>query len=251
MWRIVTALFLLSLLVGQSYARGADCKTVACGLVVRGEVTGLEVERGKNSVIFHVSADFQFVNEGTEPVILFDPAYGESFGPGGKYWLGGWALHQTEEDANKGKSVFDGGYWESVSGSEKWRAISKSLDVKTPPDGYTRILQPGEVWKTSDVFRIYFEAEKNYSIPEHRTWKEMQEFSPRMWLRVSFELLPSNVGYFKPNLIRKLKKRWAAYGNIPVEDGDDAYNFFIITSEPMQIDFSQAKVKEPATESGQ
>jgi|ERR1044072_1892471 hypothetical protein len=246
-------ILLLLLASAQASAQGRACEQLEdCGLVVRGELTGLKVEKTKDSVYFHVDINVEFVNEGSEPIILFDPAFGEGFGSEGKYWLGGWMLYATEADAKEWKSIFKDGYWESVSGSKEYRALAAKLDVKTPPAGYTRTLQPREVWKTSDRFRIYFEAEKHYRYPELRTWKEMQEFSPRLWVRFAYELSPWNVEYFKPNLLRKLNKRWAAHGNVLVEKKKDGtYNSFFMVSEPMPIDLSQAKVKEPETKSEQ
>lgn len=246
--------FLLLLLASaQVSAQGLACEQLEnCGLVVRGELTGLKVEKTKDNVFFHVDLNVEFANEGSEPVILFDPAFGEGFGTEGKYWLGGWMLYATETDAKEWNSIFKDGYWESVSGSDRYRALAAKLDVKTPPAGYTKTLRSGETWKFTDYFRINFEAEKHNRFPEVRTWKEMQEFSPRLWVRFAYEISPWNVEYFKPNLIRKLNKRWSPHGNVLVEKKKEGtFNHFIIVSEPMPIDFSQAKVKEPDTKSEQ
>lgn len=241
--KALPVLLLLLLASGPASARGCG-EAENCGLVIRGRVTGLEVEKTKDAVIFHVGLDVEFANEGVEPVILFDPAFGERFGPDGKYWLGGWLLYASEADATGGKAIFSDGYWESVNGGGRYLALARKLDVKTPPAGYTRTLRPREIWKTSDRFRIYFEAEKHSRHPERRTWKEMQEFPARLWMRVVYELSPWNVEYFRPNLIRKLKKRWAAHGNVLVEKKKEGrYDTFSMASEPMLVDFSQAKVK--------
>ena len=61
---------------GAAAARqnGAACaESVMCGLVIRGEVKGLEVEREKDRVIFNVKLNVEFANKGTEPIILFAP----------------------------------------------------------------------------------------------------------------------------------------------------------------------------------
>jgi hypothetical protein len=246
---------LLFILLASAHAsakgRGAGCESEMCGLVIRGEVTGLEVERPAGYVVFNVKLNVEFVNEGTEPIILFAPTFGKTLGADSSgYWLGGFTLYSNEEEVKSGRPIFVDGRWQSVTGGDTYRALSEKLDARTPPDEYTRTLRPGESWKSTDEFVISFDAEKHTRNPERRTWKEMREFPRRLWLRIDYEISPWNVEYFKPDLIRKLKKRWATFGNVLVEKKKESgFNLFRAESEPMRIDFSQAK--ETASKSGQ
>lgn len=209
------------------------------GLVVRGKVADLEVEKSKDAVLFYVKLDVEFINEGTEPLILFKPDVNN------RYWLGSWSLYLTQKDAKSGKDIFGDGYWQSVSSSESYRKLAERLDVKIPPSDYTKTLQPKESWTFSDDFRIYFEAEKRTRFPEHKTWREMHVFPSKLWLGITYELSPWNVEYFEPNLIRKLQKRWKQFGNVLVEEKKEGrFNHFHIESEPMFVDFGLAKTKE-------
>ncbi|HKP70412.1 MAG TPA: hypothetical protein VJV05_14085 [Pyrinomonadaceae bacterium] len=216
----------------------AQCKVEGCGLVIRGKVADLEVERNskENSVRLHVKLDVTFANDGNAPIILFKPEHENE----SRYWLGAWSLYL---DASlKADPVFVDGYWQSISGSDYYKKLADGLDVKTPPAEFTKILKPNESWSFKDDFQIYFEAEKGSRYPPHRTWKEMSELGTSVFqMRISYELSPWNVGYFKPNLIKKLKKRWSSYGNLLVEDEKDRFNHFIHTSELMEIDISKAK----------
>jgi hypothetical protein len=217
----------------------AQCENSGCGLVIRGKVTGLEtVENDKNFVRFKVKLDVEFANEGSQPIILFKPD-----GDKNRYWLGGWSLYQTEEDAKNQKSIFGDGYWQSVAGSENYRKLAEKLDVETPPGDYTKILQPKEIWSFADDFQITFEAAKSNSFPVRKTWKEMRELSSlKLQMRIIYELSPWNIEYFKPNLIRKLQKRWKNYGSVLVDkESEGTDSFFRYSSEPMTIDFNQAK----------
>jgi len=225
---IIAVLLLLS-----AYGLG-QCKTDDCGLVLRGKITSLRVDRSdKHYVRFYAKIDAEFKNEGTETIILFKPESGED------YWLGGKSLSATE----KGEEViFSVGHWQSVSGGESDRKLGESLDVRAPPPEFTIILKPGEVWESQSETDIGFSAEEERnSWPKKRSWKEMQEFRPQLWLRIAYEILPWNTEYFKPNLIRKLAKRWKNYGNVVLErEKDGRFNNFIVVSEPMPIDFSKA-----------
>jgi hypothetical protein len=217
------------------------------GLVLRGQVVKLEVEQKRDAVLFHVQLNVRLVNEGTKPIILFKPSIDSRFEKEGRYWLGGWSLYLTE-GAKDSKAIFADGYWESVIGSDFYRTLAGALDVKTPPADYTRTLQPGETWEFPDEFRIYFEAEKHTRWPEHKTWKEMQNYPAQVWLRIAYELSPWNIEFFKPDLLRKLSKRWDKFGTVLVKaKREGRFNHFGITSEPMSLDFSQAKIKEPTS----
>lgn len=214
----------------------AQCKDEDCGLVIRGKVTNLESDRtDKTFVRFKVKLDVEFSNEGNQPLILFTNEFADG------YWLGGWSIFEKKDDE---KPIFWDGQWQSVAGGEIYRRMAEKLDVKTPPNELVKILQPKESWKFSDDFQITFEAEKHYSYPERKTWKEMQNFPSQLWLRIVYELSPWNTEKFKPNLIRKLQKRWKKFGNVLVETKKEGtFNHFRYGSEPMLIDFSQAKEK--------
>lgn len=225
----------LLLLGGYTFGQ---CKTENCGLVVRGNITDLTVDRSdKHYVRFYAKIAAQFVNEGTENIILFKPEFDKG------YWLGGRSLSLTEN----GEQIFGNGQWQSVSGDESYRKLAEGLDFKVPPKELTITLKPGETWNLQSETQIGFSAEEERStFPKRRSWKEMQEFPPQLWLTVSYEILPWNIEYFKPNLIRKLAKRWRSYGNVLIETKKEGrFNQFTVSSEPMVIDFSLAKSKDP------
>ncbi len=234
---IIVTIFLTLCFAQNSFAQ---CESEGCGLVISGKVTNLEVDRSdKTFVRFKVNLDVRFSNLGTEPIILFKPEFGDG------YWLGGWSLYQSEEDAKNFKAIFGDGYWQSVAGGERYRKLAEKLDVKTPPNDFTKILKPKDSWEFTSDFQISFEAEKHYRYPELKTWKEMQEFPTKLWLKTRYELSPWNVEYFKPNLIRNLQDRWKAFGNVLVsKEKEDRFNLFRYASEPMLIDFSQATQKQ-------
>jgi hypothetical protein len=235
--------FILLLLCSHAFAQDEGASENH-GLVVRGQVTGLEVVKTENAALFYVKLNVKFANEGTEPIILFKPLVENSDLEENRYWLGVWSLYKTEEDAKTRKAIFTDGYFENVIPSDYYRSLAEKLDVKSPPDEGTKILQPSEVWEFPDDFRIYFEAEKNTRIPELKTWGEMQEFPPRLWLTINYELLPWNLENFRPDLIQKLKNRWSTFGIVLVEKKKEGrFNSYMISSEPMPIDFSQAKAK--------
>lgn len=219
----------------------AQCKDENCGLVVRGKVMDLQIDRSdKDYVAFNVNLKMEFKNESDQPIILFKPNTNNSYF-GNSYYLGAKALSLAEN----GESLYSDGAWESIMGSEFYRKLAEDLDTKVPSNELTKVLQPNEVWSFPDKTYINFSAkEEKNTFPKQRSWKEMQAFPSKLWLTVFYELNPWNIEYFKPKLIRKLKNRWKNFGNVPIdEDTDSRFSHFGISSKPMMIDFSQAKEK--------
>ncbi len=236
-------LFLISsILILFTVQTFAKCKTENCSLVLRGKIVDLEIDRSnKKNVQFYVNLAMEFKNESSEPIILFKPNTGNSYLED-RYWLGGYSLYLKQNE----KPPLVDGAWESIMGSPFYHELAGKLDTKTPSNEYTKILKPNETWYFDDKTVIGFSAEEEdiNSYPRRRSWKEMKELSSQFWLIVSYELNPWNVEYFKPKLIRKLRKRWKDFGNILIEkDSDSRFSHFTSSSEPMEIDFSKAKEK--------
>ena len=227
--------------VGFTQTLFAQCKDKNCGLVVRGKVTSLQIDRSsKDGIIFEVQLAMEFKNENDQPIILFKPNTDNSYF-GNRYYLDGKSLALSKNE----KPFFSRYGGESIAGSPFYRDLANKLDTKTPLEEYTKILQPNEVWSFTDKTTLYFSKKKEkYQPPNEISWEEMQELPSQLWLAVNYELNPWNVEFFKPKLLRKLKKRWASYGNVLIDRDDNSrFGSFGISSEPMLIDFSQVKEK--------
>ncbi len=237
-FKAATKLIIL-LIALTSYTFG-KCETETCGLVVRGTITDIQIERSKQDYIsFEIGLAMEFKNESSRPIILFKPNTNNSYFDD-RYYLGAQSLFEIETE----KIVhIDGGAWESVMGSPFYKQLADKLDTKTPLPEFTKILQPDEVWSFADKSQLGFAVkEDKWGMDRRKTWGEMQQISSTLWLQVHYELSPWNVEFFKPNLLRKLAKRWRNYGNVAIEPKKDgSFNHFMISSQPMIIDFSLAK----------
>ncbi len=242
--RIIKSILVSALLLCGCVQILAQCKDRNCGLIIRGRVTDLKIEKEKESVYFDIKLALEFKNEGKEPIILFKPEFK------GRYWSGGIYLKATE----RGESICSFEAWQSLAGSRsKYRKLGEKLDVANPPSKYTKILMPNETWDLEDETGIGVILERppkidGFEIDDGfgrcKSWKEIQSFPAKMWLETSYQLNPWNVGYYKPNLIEKLKERWKTFGNVLAEnDEDDIFESFRITSEPIPIDFSEVRKK--------
>lgn len=233
--RISKFLSLFTVVFLTSSLAGAQCRDEGCGLVIRGKVSKIEVDRSdSNYVQFKIGLDVEFANDGDWPIILFKPE--DESG----YTLGGWHVY-LEDEKNTRRTLLREGFWRSVSGSNEYRDLANKLDAKTPPGEYTMTLQPKEGWKSKSSVRLRFESKG----PKYTccvAWDEISTFpSKEFQMRITYELLPWNVEYFKPNLIRKLQKRWKDYGSVLVEkEQEGRFNHFRFSSEPISVDFSQA-----------
>ncbi|MBK9164543.1 MAG: hypothetical protein IPM21_11675 [Acidobacteria bacterium] len=233
--RISKFLSLFTVVFLTSSLAVAQCRDEGCGLVIRAKVAKIEVDRSdRDYVRFKIGLDVEFSNEGDRPIILFRPQ--DKSG----YVLGGWHVYLEDEKKTR-RSLLIEGYWQSVSGSEEYRDLAKKLDKKTPPSEYTLTLQPSEIWKSSGNVQLRFESKG----PKYTccvAWDEISTFpSKEFQMRITYELSPWNIEYFKPNLIRKLQKRWKGYGNVLVEkEKEGRFDHFRFSSEPISVDFSKA-----------
>jgi hypothetical protein len=229
------------ILLLAGYAFG-QCKTESCGLVLRGRVVDLTIDKSdKDYVRLDVKLAMEFKNEGNRPLILFKPNIDNSNFKG-RYYLGAYSLSESEG----GKPVHGDGAWESIIGSEFYRRLATDLDSNVPTSEFTKTLQPNEVWEFPDKTQMIFSVgEDLYSEGRRKSWKEMQTISSNLWLDVFYELSPWNVEFFKPNLLRKLAKRWKNYGDVLIQPKKDGrFNHFGIGSEPIKIDFSPLKSRD-------
>lgn len=72
-------------------------------------------------------------------------------------------------------------------------------------------------------------------------WNSIRNLTAPLWMRVSFELWPFNVENFKPGLGGRLRKRWASYGDLYLEEKSHRFWFGNITSEPVELDMRDVK----------
>ena len=203
------------------------------GLLLLGTVSDLEVSRSTSAVAFTVRLKLELRNESLRPIILFRPEPML-----GRYWQGGWRIfaEPTKELAGSG------GHWQSVSGSPDYLELGKKLDAKNPPPELTKILAPGDNWQFDDDCELSFSYSRD-AFSDNVTWAELQKYPSALWLSVYYELNPWNVEFrkFKPHLIRNLKKRWKAFGEVLIDDNAGQFDNFNIASEAIAIDLSKAR----------
>jgi hypothetical protein len=209
------------------------------GYVVRGNVVTAEVgpEEG-GGVVCHLTVDLEFVNTASEPVILLQPFWKNAF------WAGGKRLAKAHEDATLGRNLLhDSQQWLSVMNTPEYRELANRLDKPLPPAGLTRTLRPGEAWKYRTAVNIYFPKKRDYCSAPCVTGDELLSLSP-LWLTLQFEMWPSNVENFKPDLGGKLSRRWRKVGRLWVGEKSGGFWFATATTKPILLDLKEAgKVK--------
>ncbi len=204
----------------------------AHGLVLRGKALKTWTDRSRaNYVDLRIDLSLKFSNTGTAPIIMMRPWHD------GEFWQGGSMLATTLQNAQSNAFVFDDAAWESISGDDAYRKLSRDLDQREPPPTLTRVLKPGEScdWQTTVTLR--FEATTNHRYPRVPTWEEMKTQPSPLWLRVSFEMWPFNVEYFKPNLAAQLQKRWRKIGWLWIGYKFGRMHLARLASEPIELNW--------------
>jgi hypothetical protein len=201
-------------------------------LIVIGEVEHLECVPEKEAFQCNAQVLLHFTNHGKQPVIILKP-YGEY-----SYDVGGVSLSPSP----RGQDVYDIQMWRSVSLSPEYQRLGNLIDAPTPPSDITEIIKPGQSWnwKTERTIRFNQENTCDPQLPDgvEIGWKEVKKLHSPLWMRLYLEMWPFNVENFKKNLGKKLKKRWAPYGEfIGAQAG--RYWFARLETEPFPVDMSE------------
>jgi hypothetical protein len=174
-----------------------------------------------------------FANPGKQPIIILKPFDEYS------YDIGGARLSLTPS----GELVYDNQAWRSDFTDPQFQQLGKLLDSRVPPSGITEIIGPGQTWDLETSFMIRFHQENTCEFfpPDgvEIGWKEIRKLHSPLWMRLILETWP-NVGNFKKDFAKQLKKRWSPYG-VLVGAPAGRYWFARMETEPIIVDLSQIR----------
>ena len=240
---------------GASYGGGGACPACRIGntqprllkepperkdLLLTGNVLATRCKRGDDKYIrCDVDLSLEFISQGSQPVIILQP-HGEY-----EFWHGADSLALTKADSETYNTVYSLGAWPSVYRFEKYYLLARKLDQPTPPADVTRVLAPGESWKWKTTIGLRFNEENTCDGSDgvEIGWKELKKLSAPVWLRVSYEMWPSNVENFNKGLGGKLRERWKKHGTLYLEEKSYGRWFASLTSEPFALDFQSVELR--------
>jgi hypothetical protein len=208
-------------------------------LIIKANVVEVACARdGDELVRCNAKLNLEFSNTGSSPVIFVNPDEDS-------LWNGGNRLALTKNELETGRYVYDVAHWQSVVRSTEYRKLAAALDQRTPDEGFTRIMAPGELWDFSSSIQISFRSEKSRDarLGVAIGWREIEKLTSPLWMKVSYEMWPFNVENFRPNLGRVLRKRWKNFGTLYLnDDSGKGFSHGRITSEPFELDLTKIKL---------
>ncbi len=226
-------ILLLSIFVYQTNEPPKD-------LVLTGHVRATRCKPAEQKYIScKIDLSLEFINQGKQPIIILRP-YGQF-----EFFQGGSALALSKTDSEAYHYIYDRQAWPSIYRGEDYRQFAEALDQPAPAANLTRVLAPGQSWKweTTTSLTLNEENTRGGLRGTEIGWKEVKKRTAPVWLRVSFEMWPFNVENFKKDLGGKLRKRWAKYGVLYLEEKSGPYWFAHLTSEPIELDFRSVELK--------
>ena len=209
-------------------------------LVLTGNVLATRCKRGEDKYIgCEVDLSLEFISQGSQPAIILQP-YGEY-----EFWHGADSLALTKADSEAFNYVYSVGAWPSVYRFEKYYLLARKLDQATPPADVTRVLAPGESWKWKTTIGLRFNEENTCdgSSGVEIGWSELKKLSAPLWLKVSYEMWPTNVENFSKGLGGKLRERWKKHGTLYLEEKSYDRWFAHLTSEPIALNFQSIELR--------
>lgn len=186
-----------------------------------------------------VDLSLDFSNQGKQPIII-PQSYGDY-----EFWHGASSLALTKADSEAYNNVYSFGAWPSVCRCEPFYALARKLDQPTPPTDVTRVIAPGTSWNWKTTIRLTVTEEnschgfKGVEIG----WNEIKKLSSPVWLRVSYEMWPTNVENFKTGLGGILRERWKKHGTLYLEEKLSKRWFAHVTSEPIELNFQSVELR--------
>jgi hypothetical protein len=228
-WLLLFALgFGPTLVLLSVSAKGATHPT-AKALCLRGQVKSVEIEANPSSAsaFIRIKLQVEFVNTGTEPIILLrrTPSFVAA------------ALAKEPSDFESGKVLAADGVWPAHSIAPEWAALRAQLDKPRPSDE-TRVLLPNESWSLETVVGVDVPVDPSRytSSRKKESLQVIQQLSP-LWLRITSEVWPWNLeetGAERENLSlgHKLQKRWRGVGLLWLDT---------IYSEPIMLDLKKVQ----------
>jgi hypothetical protein len=193
----------------------------------------------KRYVDCDIDLSLDFSNRGKQPIIILQPHDDYDF------WHGGSSLALTKADSEAYNVVYRFGAWPSVYREEKYYLLARKLDNPTPPAHVTRVLDPGERWTLITMIRLRVTEENTCAGLDGLEigWNEIKKLSSPVWLRVSYEMWPTNVENFRKGLGGTLRERWKKHGTLYLEEKLSDRWFAHLTSEPIELDFQSVELK--------
>lgn len=208
---------------------------------LQGKISALEIfnDIERNVYKTTAAAEMEIINQTEGEITLLNP----------RFFSQSNAKHfaLTEID-NKHQSPV----WTSASSSDEpiiSEAFNKTLELlaeKRLVENLTLKLDAGEktIWNEKIFFE--FDATEKKKRWEEINWQEFRKKSDAFWLNFSY-YLPEEIYLLKPKLIEILPECWNCAGSIPLYCSKNQKNemrFFTLKTEPIFIDFNQAKVIE-------
>jgi hypothetical protein len=180
-----------------------------------------------HSITFLVSAILQFVNRGTQPILM----YNDENWP----WRTGQSLATSGQHSASHRLLFLSTAAPSISGDPKWEEIRRHLDQPSPPADYIRTIDPGEAWEFDQEIVLNIWKKGSFD-KTSKPWVEIRQVDD-LWLQVTFKMWPHDLeeNYLDMQLQKfgkKLQRKWAKTGLLIIEWLD---------SEPVRIHLPQTE----------
>ncbi len=236
-------LFILTILFCQNaFAQTGDNH----GLILRGTAYDGTVEMHDDYAIWRAKLQMEFVNEGSQPIILINP-FTEYGGWKSKVdfitedWVYRVGKHGTPTNTFE-KIVLSKSYKQETIENQRLVELAEILDFETPPQNYTNIIEPGNSLQFTDEitikqailkkeyetsrFMYSFEGPSTDYSEDSRGGLKLSSY-PNFIIKYSTSLVKHQKN---PDLLENLQAKWKNFGILPI----DTNGGFMITTEPIK-----------------
>ncbi len=215
------------------------------GLILRGTAYDGTVEMYDDYAIWRAKLRMEFVNEGSKPIILINP-FTEYGGWKSKidFITEDFVFMKNSQGINLGELkelVFSKSIKKSESVIERFNELAEGLDSETPPQNFTRIIEPNGSFQFEDEIAIKQTYSVNVDYLGIRTggWEDPSCTTKDYYCGKpisSYKLFKINYSISlvknqeNPDLLENSQAKWKKFGVLPV----DTNGGFTIITEPIK-----------------
>jgi hypothetical protein len=204
-------------------------------LILTGKAPTFKLRRDGAGVRCTVDLSLNFVNNGSEPLIILRPHIRDV---PGVFWVGGVALARTRAESETRTFIYRREHWPSFYG--KAAELAKQLDQATPPAGITRTIQPKEKWAWRTKVDLYIgERSTHMGGGADLGWDEIGRANYPVWLRVGVGIWPFGLESVRGGISWELQRRWQDFGRLWI-GGENIHH--VLLSEPIMLNLNESSL---------
>lgn len=232
----------------QHHRMIAQGKRMKESLVLKGQISELEVQEDKQRQVITTTAKaaMELVNNNPDSMEVINPRYFEQSQV--KYFA------TTKEDClGRYTNLYSSPYPAKPPAKKEYSKLAEMLKADKSPEKIIIPLKQFEKTGWNETIHFEFDLVNKQRRWQGVGWNEFRRHAESFWFQFDYRL-PEEMYFLKPQLMEILPENWRDAGEIPIARFKTEKIWgkqMLVETEPIFIDFSQAKSDKSKNNGGQ